>query len=71
MLVLTYSYGVNYAVSPSFDMVQGEVVVALQVEVNDGPAPAIALHGEARLQVAGDPSVVRYPTGERLSCSSS
>ena len=70
-LILEYSYGVNYGVSPTFDMVQGEAVVALHIEVDDGPAPAVALHGEARFQVSGDPSVVRYPDGEELACSPS
>lgn len=69
-LILTYSYGANNLVSPSVDMTDGEVVVSLEVDVSDDPAPAILLHGKARFQVfGGDPSVVRYPDGKELACA--
>lgn len=68
-LILTYSYGANYLVSPSVDMREGEVVVGLEIDVSDEPAPAIQLHGEVRFQVFGDPSVVRYSDGKELACS--
>jgi hypothetical protein len=67
-LVLTYSYGASQMVRPRFDARGRDVIVALDTKVGDGPAPAIALSGEARFTMFGAQKALRYPDGERLSC---
>ncbi len=68
-LVLTYSYGANQAVEPRVDARGGDLVVSLRTEQGEGVTPAIGLHGEVRFMVFGGAAAVRYPDGERLSCS--
>jgi hypothetical protein len=68
-LVLAYFYGANQRVSPTLDTRGGDVVVSLHVEAGTGPTPSIALPGEARFAIFGDPTTVRYPDGKKLDCS--
>ena len=68
-LVLGFAYGANYAVRPSMDIRGRDVVVALNVERGDGPAPAILLHGEARFMLLGGSDTIRYADGKVLDCS--
>ena len=68
-LVLTFTYGANEDISPSLALDDDVLVVRLEIEADDGPAPAIALHGEARFQIFGGQTVVRDQDGKLLDCS--
>ncbi len=46
-----------------------DVVVALHVDAGKGPTPSIALPGEARFAIFGEPATVRYPDGKKLDCA--
>lgn len=68
-LVLSYTYGVNDAVSPSLDATGPDIVVALRVKHGGGSVPAVGLTGEARFAIYGGHRTVRYPGGEALTCT--
>ena len=68
-LVLSYFYGANERVSPTVDTRGNDVVVALHVDAGKGPTPSIALPGEARFAIFGEPTIVRYPDGKKLDCA--
>ena len=68
-LVLSYTYGVDEAVSPSLDTTGADIVVALRVKHGGGSAVAVGLTGEARFAIYGGHRNVRYPSGEVLTCT--
>jgi hypothetical protein len=68
-LILSYFYGANQRVSPAVDTRGNDVMVALHVDAGRGPTESIALPGEARFAIFGEPTTVRYPDGKTLDCA--
>jgi hypothetical protein len=69
-LVLQWTAGVNQRVSASLDSREGgALTAALNRQVEGGTNVAIALPGEARFQIYGGETQVRYEDGTSLDCA--
>lgn len=70
-VILGYEYGAGDTVTTSFKPTRSWLVVALRVESDSGVHPAIALHGELRVDAFGGRRgrPVKHEDGTVMSCS--